>query len=167
MPDNKRQWRREDGTGSSVLDLDGHTRVRAKPDSYTLLRDRPDGAAETLIESPMPRITNITELRCFAERAAVQALKNLPEIHFHESDPDLPAGLPDIHGWAEGGHRVDTTQMGLLNADLFEQGYRLFVHPAEGRTYEICIGENDCTPREIRKAHNLFRMWIAGEFFLD
>lgn len=96
------------------------------------------------------------------------------EIHFYELASEVPAGYAGVHGWAEteamiraGAERVDTTQMGLLGTGLIENGYRVFVHPAGGAPYEIRLGSNDCTDKEIRPAHNLFRMWRAGAFSAD
>ena len=55
--------------------------------------------------------------------------------------------------------------MGLLQAALFEHGYRIFIHPYDDEPYEIKLGANDCTNREIKMEHNLFNLWKAGEFF--
>ena len=63
---------------------------------------------------------------------------------------------------------IKTTQMGLLSTDLFELGYRIFVHDfnyEEGfYSYEITLGTNERTNKDIRMAHNLFRIWKAGGF---
>lgn len=95
----------------------------------------------------------------------------MKEIHFYESAGSILAGVAYCQDWHEtekqinlGTDRIVTTQMGLLNADLFERRYRIFVHPVEGRSYEIRLGQNTCTNREIRMAHNLFKMWRAGAF---
>ena len=61
---------------------------------------------------------------------------------------------------------IITTQMGLLDARLWEIGYRIFVVDNYGK-YEIKIGaDNERTSREIRPVHNLFQMWKSGEFDL-
>lgn len=61
---------------------------------------------------------------------------------------------------------INTTQMGLLDARLWEFGYRIFVVDEYGK-YEIKIGaDNERTSREIRSVHNLFQMWKNGEFDL-
>ena len=94
------------------------------------------------------------------------------EIHFYESYLMVPADVPRSLGWTETKEAVaqkqvmiHTVQMGLLSTRLIEAGYRVFVHPVEGRVYEIRLDEkNDCTDKELRPAHNLFRMWEAGAF---
>lgn len=61
---------------------------------------------------------------------------------------------------------INTTQMGLLSAELWEAGYRIFVIDKDGK-YEIKVGgENKRTQREIKTTHNLFKMWQNGEFDL-
>ena len=54
--------------------------------------------------------------------------------------------------------------MGLLSTRLIENGYRIFVHEDGGGSYELRLGGCDRTDKEIRPAHNLFRMWQAGAF---
>lgn len=61
--------------------------------------------------------------------------------------------------------QIHTTQMGLLQTALFEHRYRIFVHPYDDVPYEIKLGANDCTDREIKMESNLFNLWKAGEFF--
>lgn len=57
-----------------------------------------------------------------------------------------------------------TTQMSFLSTEWFERGFRIFVHDRIGM-FEIVLGEgNERTTREIRYAHNLFRLWENGEF---
>lgn len=60
---------------------------------------------------------------------------------------------------------IHTTQMGCLafHDELFENGYRIFIHDSDGQ-FEIRIGQCDRTSREIRRSHNLFKMWLSGEF---
>ncbi|WP_206459393.1 hypothetical protein [Anaerovorax sp. IOR16] len=60
--------------------------------------------------------------------------------------------------------QIYTTQMGLLNTRLFELGYRVFVREMNNDMFEIKLGDNERTNREIRMGHNLFKMWCAGEF---
>ena len=97
------------------------------------------------------------------------------EIHFFERAKDLPYGTNPYHGWRETRNAiaaqkpyVATTQMGILSTQLIRDGYRVFVHPADERPYEIRLdGKNTCTDKELRMEHNLFRMWQAGAFHAD
>lgn len=98
----------------------------------------------------------------------------MKEIHFYERAADIQDGHSAAYGWHEtenmvraGRDRIDTAQMGLLSTRLIESGYRIFVHPASGRPYELRLGSNDCTDKELRPAHDLFRMWRAGAFSID
>lgn len=57
-----------------------------------------------------------------------------------------------------------TTQMSFLSTEWFEKGFRIFVHDSTG-CFEIKLGsDNERTKREIRKGHDLFKMWKNGEF---
>lgn len=60
---------------------------------------------------------------------------------------------------------VYTSQMGLLNAAWdrhWENGDKVFIHDEEG-VYEL---KEDCerTDRLLRRAHNVFKLFAAGEF---
>lgn len=95
------------------------------------------------------------------------SVENTKEIHFFEygeddaipdwnsTDVALDLGLPVIR----------TLQMGLLSADLWTKGYRIFIHESPVSSYELKPGgDNDRTDRELRIAHNLFKLWRAGSF---
>lgn len=93
------------------------------------------------------------------------------EIHFYERSLDIPADIPYCVCWKRTEEAINnsesyivTTQMGLLSTELLKKGYRVFVHPTREDKYEIRLGENECTDKEIRVAHNLFKMWEAGAF---
>lgn len=94
------------------------------------------------------------------------------EIHFYDSERYFPIDRKFYGGWTEVVEaiksktpRIDTIQMGVLSTTLFEYGYRIFVHPNNFNPYEIKLGANDCTDREIRMEHNLLKLWQAGEFY--
>lgn len=56
-----------------------------------------------------------------------------------------------------------TLQMCFLRTTWFELGFRIFVHDNTGE-FEIKLGQNDRTDREIRMGHNLYKLWYAGGF---
>lgn len=59
---------------------------------------------------------------------------------------------------------VFTIQMCYLDTRWFEEGFRIFVHDHTG-TFEIVLGEgNERTSRMIRYGHNLYKLWVGGEF---
>ena len=94
------------------------------------------------------------------------------EIHFYESQLSVPANVDQYYGWmdtiraiAEFVPEIHTTQIGLLHTNLLEGGYRIFVHPYDDEPYEIKLGVNECTDRDIKMEYNLFNLWKSGEFF--
>ena len=57
-----------------------------------------------------------------------------------------------------------TTQMCFLSTEWLEYGYRVFVHDKSGQ-FEIKLGpDNERTDREIRIAHDIFKIWRNGGF---
>lgn len=93
----------------------------------------------------------------------------MKEIHFYENGNDCA-----IHSWNTVEYLIlhqepciRTTQMGFLSwsVTLFELGYRIFIHESYKDFYEIKLGcDNERTNREIKKGHNIFKMWMSGEF---
>jgi hypothetical protein len=92
------------------------------------------------------------------------------EIHFYEYNPPLYIGA--LHDYRHTHYAIQcgkfkaihTTQMGLLSTSLLEKGYHIFIHEYGREPYEIKLGDNECTNRYIRAGHNLFKMWVSGEF---
>lgn len=93
------------------------------------------------------------------------------EIHFYFTIPEpeifdetcifpyditycLSKNEPIIHATV---YRYCTTR-------LFELGYRIFIHPYKGETFELTLGACANTDREIRMGHNLEKMLFTGVF---
>lgn len=94
------------------------------------------------------------------------------EIHFYEDADRCPDGVILHCDWV-GTQRaidercpyIDTTQMGLLSTTLLHFGYRVFIHPQRGDSYEITFQGDEADPdRSVRLAQNMFRMWAGGVF---
>lgn len=58
---------------------------------------------------------------------------------------------------------IYTTNTHYVSTDLIRRGYRIFIHMDKDRVYEIKIGENDWTDREIKWAHKLETFLYNGE----
>lgn len=97
------------------------------------------------------------------------------EIHFYPfSWPQFNYPHPILHTWRDTHEAIyaedpdiHTTQMAILGTFLWDKGYKTFVHDRNG-VYEIHKGnDNSRTSREIRRSHNLFKMWVNGEFDIN
>lgn len=60
--------------------------------------------------------------------------------------------------------RICTFQVISCTTDLFRRGYRVFVHAAPDDEYEIKLGKNERTNREIKMGHCLYKLILSGEF---
>lgn len=60
--------------------------------------------------------------------------------------------------------RVDTTQTHVCSTKWLVKGYRIFVHMLNGEVVEMKLGQIGNDNREIRVAHNLEKMLLAGCF---
>ena len=72
--------------------------------------------------------------------------------------------LHDIEVLKKYGKTIHTEQIVSCTTELFTEGYHIFIHPFRGEEFEITLGDCERTDREIRMAHNLFRMLISGAF---
>ncbi len=93
------------------------------------------------------------------------------EIHFYASELDCSADQKCLHGWKETEdavasdvEEIHTTQMGLMSLLLIlYKNFRLFVHNVGQPVLEVHIeADNTWTSKEIRPAHNIFKMWEGG-----
>lgn len=97
---------------------------------------------------------------------------NAKQIHFYEYDPK---NLDEIglvkHSWYDtldainiGVHEIHTTQMGLMDVNLWRKGYRIFVHSkinGETLTNELIYGShNDIFGRTLNFRARLFMTWV-------
>lgn len=101
------------------------------------------------------------------------------ELHLYASDTlaaayewDMIHGLREVDAAiAAGVSPVHTTQMCLLDTagDMLDSGARIFLHDylPDGRTedvYELRLGSDERTGKDLRRAHNFYRLWRAGAF---
>lgn len=91
----------------------------------------------------------------------------MKEFHLFLYDPPYEIIQYDYYStrWSieEGDEKIASTQVILCTTKLFKLGYRIFVHDLKG-IYEIKLGKNECTNREIKMSHNLPKLILNGEF---
>lgn len=71
--------------------------------------------------------------------------------------------------WAiykEKDHIIRTSQVSLCTPDLWNHGFRIFVHPEHGfgDAFEFFVGSETFDGREIRNSHAINRMLMGGDF---
>lgn len=100
----------------------------------------------------------------------------MKEMHFiaYEADPNMYPGL--LTSWYGTKAAIDqnssfdlsaiiyTTQMGFLSTTYLVWGWNVFVHNSPEDFYEIKLGKNERTLRDVRVSNSLFGLWRAGEF---
>lgn len=63
---------------------------------------------------------------------------------------------------------IHTHNVIFANSRIIEEyGFRLFIHPAIGDTFEITFGECANTSREIKPHHDILKLLLSGEFNTD
>jgi len=60
--------------------------------------------------------------------------------------------------------KIYTTQLSLLDTSLFIKGYKIFIREKDKDLFEIKLGVNDRTNREIKLEYNLEKLLLRGEF---
>lgn len=96
----------------------------------------------------------------------------MKEIHFYKDMLDLSC-LEDkwcvthnetIECIKKGDKLIHTTSLSALDfAWLIDLGYTIVLHE-NGKNAVICVGYSALTDKEIRKAHDIRRIWVGGGF---
>ena len=93
----------------------------------------------------------------------------MKEIHFYEDETSLrSAPIYDFTTEAtrkainNRDDKIHTTQMALLSFSLVDKGYDIWLHK-NGKKVQIKEHMPEIE-KDLRKVHNLFRLWIAGTF---
>jgi hypothetical protein len=60
--------------------------------------------------------------------------------------------------------RVNTTQTHVCSTTWLLKGYRIFIHMLDDQVVEMKLGHIEGCGKEIRVAHNLEKLLLAGEF---
>lgn len=93
------------------------------------------------------------------------------EIHFHKDMIDLmwvetyyTTHNDTIENIKNGEEIIHTTAISALDfAWLIDLGYKITLHE-NGKSAICCEGNTELTEKEIRKAHDIRRIWIGGGF---
>lgn len=95
----------------------------------------------------------------------------MKEIHFYK-DPDYKDNIDmyythngTIAALEDCDEMIHTTAISVLSSFswLLDNGYKIYLHE-NSKEFEIKEGNVEATDKEIRKGHNIMRMWIAGVF---
>ena len=95
------------------------------------------------------------------------------EIQFYKDIRSVPDSVYNIihythdetmNAIGERNATIHTTALSALSfSDLLDSGYRIFLHENH-RSFECKVGSVVATDKEIRKAHDIRRIWIGGGF---
>lgn len=142
----------------TALDIALESELATDPDDVYFLDEQ-----FAMVPSPIIYVKNV--------EIPTQPEQKSNELHLYESDITCPPHT--IHGIREADLAIQTkdavihtTQMCLLNdgGRLLEKDWKIFIHEPDGSVYELRLGNCDRTDKEIRPAHNLYRLWRAGAF---
>ena len=91
------------------------------------------------------------------------------EIHFYKDNFKCERGIYYSHNATmlainENDAIIHTYAISALDfAPLLDKGYDIFLHE-NGKFFQLKEGSIEATDKEIRKAHNIRRIWIGGGF---